>query len=170
MCTDGGFSEAIRGFAKGQMGLAASTTDASTYDCYKQADQAATQMNALLESFTNFQISDYMRPVYMTTALMVEMSDQMVACKDSVKLKQLDNRLSTFSGLFNLLFTVGYAFIEGTKNDLYNSMIELVKFSSLSCTELGFNFGKFTANLLEAKSPTEVFYNAVTTTTTATTA
>ena len=106
-------------------------------------------------------MSDYMRPIYMTTALMVEMSDQMVACKDSVKLKQLDSRLSTFSGFFNLLFTVGYAFIEKENNELYNSMMELAKFGSMSCTNLGYNFGKFLANALEAKSPNEVFYNAV---------
>jgi hypothetical protein len=89
----------------------------------------------------------------MTSALLIEMSDEMVACKESVRLKQLDTRLSSFSGLFNLVFTVGWAFYENSSNDLYNSIISLSKFYTLSCSDLGLNFGKFLANLLEAKSP-----------------
>ena len=101
-----------------------------------------------------------MRPVYMTTALFVEMSDEMVACKDSVKIKQLDTRLSSFSGFFNLAFTIGYSFIE--KNDLYNAIIELVTgFSTMTCNQMGYNAGKLVVNMLEAKSPNEVFYNIV---------
>jgi hypothetical protein len=103
-----------------------------------------------------------MRPVYLSSALLIELSDQMVACKDSVKLKQLDTRLSSFSGFFNLAFTVGYAFIDSSNSDLYASIMQFANVGSLSCNDIGFNFGKLIANLLEAKSPSEVFYNAVT--------
>jgi hypothetical protein len=107
-------------------------------------------------------MDDYMRPIYMGTALMVEMSDQMVACKDSVKIKQLDTRLSSFAGFFNLLFTVGWSFIERDNNKLYVSMMNLFpNIGTASCSDLGYNFGKFVANLLEAESPQEVFYNSV---------
>lgn len=102
-----------------------------------------------------------MKPIYMSAALAVEISDQLVACKDSVKLKQLDTRLSSFAGFFNLAFTIGYSFIEGSNNDLYASIMKLVSFSSLPCSDLGFYTGQLIANLLEAKSPSEVFYNSV---------
>ena len=64
----------------------------------------------------------------MTSAFLVEVSDEIVACKESVKLKQLDTRLSSFSGFFNLAFTVGWAFYEGSNNDLYSSIMNLVNF------------------------------------------
>lgn len=102
-----------------------------------------------------------MRPVYMTSALLIELSDQMVACKESVKLKQLDTRLSSFSGFFNLAFTVGWAFLDSGNSELYKSIMKFGSFATLSCTDIGFNFGKVIVNILEAKSPSEVFYNVV---------
>jgi hypothetical protein len=99
--------------------------------------------------------------VYLSSALLIELSDQMVACKDSVKLKQLDTRLSSFSGFFNLAFTVGYAFLDSSNSDLYAAIMKLTTITTLSCNDIGLNFGKVIANMLEAKSPSEVFYNAV---------
>ena len=89
------------------------------------------------------------------------MSDMMVACQDSVKLKQLDTRLSSFSGFFNLVFTIGWAFIDKANSNLYSSMMQLAGITSLSCSDIGYNFGMMWSSALEAKSPSAVFYNAV---------
>ena len=84
----------------------------------------------------------------------------MVACKDIVKLKQLDTRLGKFSGFFDLAFTVGWSFVD--KNDLYKAMMGLASFGSgVTCNTFGQNLGKFFANLLEAKTPNNVFYNEI---------
>lgn len=91
---------------------------------------------------------------------MIELSDQMIACKFDSRIKQLDTRLSKFSGFLDLGFTVGYSFV--THDSLYDTMMSIADYGDhVSCENYGKNIGKFVSKLLEVSTPDEVFYNYV---------
>ena len=74
-----------------------------------------------------------------------------------IKLKQLSTRLSTFSGAFNMLFTAGWAFVD--KNTLYDSMVGIT--TATTCKNVGFYIARTIANLLEAFTADNVYYDQV---------
>lgn len=74
-----------------------------------------------------------MAPIASANNVFIQNVNQQVACQTSVKIKQLSMRLSTFSGAFNLAFTLGYGLI--TKNALGLAFDALV--TPQTCASLG---------------------------------
>jgi hypothetical protein len=109
------------------------------------------------------------------------MSDQTVACQDSVKVKQLATRTSKVSGLFNWVFTIGYGltfddyikpnlgflpkpennqFIKTGFTDLYDQFNSFFNQGTVfDCHLLGKAWGIIVSESLEAK--TESFVQMV---------
>jgi len=66
----------------------------------------------VFEIATNFNFqtfsSSFMQVAYDANSLIVQQSVQMVACQDSVKIKQFATRTQTISGFSNFVFTMAY--------------------------------------------------------------
>ena len=108
--------------------------------------------------------------------LLIQLSDQATACQDNLKIKQFASRTQTASGVSNLVFSlsygIGYNFAAqyltflppGSQQNLniaslniYNYFYEYIITGTLiDCQELGFNFGLFISDALEAKTDTFV--------------
>ena len=85
-------------------------------------------------------MSNWLKPFEVGNALIIEMSDQMIACGDDGRLKQLDTRLSKFSGFMDLGFTVGYSFF--AKDAMYDSLQGVMDFGEhVDCTTYGKHLG-----------------------------
>lgn len=110
--------------------------------------------------------------------MLIQFSDQAIACQDGVKIKQFATRTSKLSGLFNWIFTIAY----GSGYDLLKNWIQFLPqmdqqpmnvalyniinpiyayFSAgtlIDCQELGFNLGLWVSESLEAKVDTTVAF------------
>ena len=75
---------------------------------------------------------------------MVNLSIQAAKCNINLFAKQFDTRFSTWSGLFDLLMTYGWAFLDGmvlsVTNPLYTELMT-VNFDTDSCLDLGTSLG-----------------------------
>lgn len=170
--------EALLGFA---LGTQADATDSAS-TCYKQVDETykfidtiVTQGYDIVNNFDfNTVSAKFQILVQNVNNLVIQLSDQNIACQDSVKVKQLATRTSKVSGLFNWVFTVAYGltFDDYIKpmiggflpapptnqkfKDAFYGLIDQVKAfaenqSPIDCHLAGFNLGMITSELLEAK-------------------
>lgn len=104
----------------------------------------------------------------------IQLSDQTIACQDSVKIKQLQTRTNKISGLTNWAFTLAYGFlfdkvkgslptfipVPTTNQKVGDSGLALYHLisdfasgttSKIDCWSLGYQFGVFVSETLEAK-------------------
>ena len=118
-------------------------------------------MLALGHSFSSYSYTDFLRPLYIINAMLVEFADQIIACKNEVLLKQFNTRVTTFSGLFDLAFTIGWSFYE--KNDLYTGLMGMFTKANtgISCVTYGKYWGMVVAGMFSQKTPSQVFFNDV---------
>lgn len=114
-----------------------------------------------------------------TNNLLIQFSDQAIACQDSVKIKQFSTRTSKLSGLFNWIFTitygVGYDFARyyisalpanSSQQPMNIAALNIFNYfynyfatgSLVDCQGLGFNIGLFVSESLEAKVDTTVAF------------
>lgn len=128
--------------------------------------------NLLSGNFNN--ISDNIQILFQNANnLIIQLSDQVIACQDSVKIKQLQTRTNKISGATNWLFTLAYGFffddikavlsflpmpasnqkIRTSGYALYNLISNYAKDTStkIDCWDLGRQFGLFISETLEAK-------------------
>ena len=78
-------------------------------ETYKFVDTIATQTFDIVNNFDfNTVSSKFQILVQNINNLVIQLSDQNIACQDSVKIKQLATRTSKISGLFNWIFTIAY--------------------------------------------------------------
>ena len=125
----------MTGFALGGQG----NTTNELSDCFQNTEKVVAKLDNFYDSFKTFSYSDYMKPIYTFNELFIENVNQMSACNFQVKTKQLSTRLSTWSGLFNLVFTAGWAFIDHNNSPLYKAFKGLG--SASSCKDIGGNLG-----------------------------
>lgn len=109
-------------------------------------------------SVANFQWDNILAPVDSFNQVFIQSANTQIACTASVRTKQLGMRCSTFSGAFNLAFTGAYGYF--TQGTIYTAVQALMA-SGSSCSDLGKNLGLLVSELLEAKTPSNVFYNQV---------
>lgn len=105
--------------------------------------------------------------------LVIQLSDQVIACQDSVKIKQLQTRTNKVSGATNWAFTLAYGFffdeiksqlsflpmpetnqkIRTSGLALYDIIGNYVQGTSekIDCWDLGRQLGLFVSETLEAK-------------------
>lgn len=170
--------EALLGFA---LGTQANSGDTSS-TCYKQVDETYKFIDTIVtqgyDIANNFEFdtvsAKFQILVQNMNNLVIQLSDQNIACQDSVKVKQLATRTSKVSGLFNWVFTVVYGltfddYIKPIIGDLLPAPANNQKFKEsfyefldqikasfstqdpVDCHQLGFNFGMIFSELLEAK-------------------
>jgi hypothetical protein len=107
--------------------------------------------------------------------LLIQFSDQALACQDGVKIKQFSTRTSQLSGFFNWVFTIGYGigldFIipPATPADaqpmhtaalaIYNHIFNYFATNTkINCQDLGYNLGIMVSESLEARVDTTVAF------------
>jgi hypothetical protein len=101
----------MRGYA---LGTSADSTDLTT-SCYTSIDSAATNLNSAFTSLSSLSASSWMDPVVYFAQYLVEQSNAYSACTSETFIKQFDTRFSSWSGLFDMTFTVLYSyFTDGT--------------------------------------------------------
>jgi hypothetical protein len=108
--------------------------------------------------------------------LMIQYSDQQIACEDLNKIKQFSTRTQTLSGLYNLAFTIGTGILSAFSYqvaDLSPTALEIGEaFTSLyngwyydnasfTCHTLGFYLAKIMAISLSAFTDDEVYFTEV---------
>jgi hypothetical protein len=107
--------EFLRGYALGTQTDITSTTTT----CYGQIDQTYAfldqiasgsygAINHILTGDFSYVSSDVQTLTQNFNNLVIQLSDQIIACQDSVKIKQLSTRTSKVSGATNWAFTVVY--------------------------------------------------------------
>lgn len=85
----------------------------SASDCYNKTYALANDFETLVYMMEDFTYANYMAPIGQLSTILVDQTNQYVACQGDTFMKQLKSRLSTFSGAFNVLFTIGYAVVMG---------------------------------------------------------
>jgi hypothetical protein len=171
--------EALLGYA---LGTQANTTDESS-TCYGQVDETyrffdtiVTQVYDIVNTFSFDTVSSKVAILAQNiNNLVIQLSDQNIACQDNVKVKQLATRTSKISGVFNWVFTIAYAltfdeYIKPTLGkylptpemdqklkdgligiyDQIKAIIDAPE-NPVDCHKLGYNFGVFVSESLEAK-------------------
>ena len=107
MC-NGYYTDFNTGFA---LGTQIDSTDTTT-DCAVEATTTSTKAYDLLASlvFSEMVLSDILAPVVYLNQIIVSLSNQQTACKSIVRIKQFQTRVSSFSGMLDLAFTIGYGY------------------------------------------------------------
>jgi hypothetical protein len=170
--------EALLGFA---LGTQANPTDTSStcygqvHETYKFIDTIVTQGYDIANDFDfNTVSAKFQILVQNINNLVIQLSDQNIACQDSVKVKQLATRTSKVSGIFNWVFTIAYGLtfddyikpnlgsflptptynqkIKDGILDLKDQLMALYNDETIpDCNLLGFNWGIVVSESLEAK-------------------
>jgi hypothetical protein len=130
--------------------------------CYNKTLALASDLETLVTQFEDFSYTNYMAPIGTLATILVDQSNGYVACQGDTFMKQLKSRLSTFSGAFNVLFTVFYAILQGniSSNALYNSFKAV--FDSKTCYDTGFALGQSVQGVLSVQVADNVYNNLVT--------
>lgn len=178
--------EFIRGYALGTQ----SDSNSTTTTCYGQIDQTYafldqvtnggySALSHILSGDFSYVSSDVQTMTQNINNLVIQLSDQVIACQDSVKIKQLSTRTSKVSGFSNWVFTIGYGiFFDDIKGYLpefmrpevnqkiRSSVVEIYNIFStwssdpstqrIECNNLGKQLGIFISETLEAKVDSDV--------------
>lgn len=104
--------EGLLGYALGTqvaLGDKTSTCYGQVLETYKFIDTAIEGGYSIIYNFDVNTISENMQTMFQNlNNLIIQLSDQQIACQDSVKIKQLSTRTQKVSGFVNLLFTLAY--------------------------------------------------------------
>ena len=76
------------------------------------------------------------------------------SCQDLNKIKQLDIRLTTLSGFFQMMFTAGFSYFK--QEAVYESVQGLKNLQSTDCTTVGKLYGQFLAAILQTKTVSQL--------------
>ena len=169
--------EALLGFALGSQ-VSKTDTSSTCYgqvsDTYKFIDKVASNAYDIVYNFDITSVSSNFQTLAQNfNNLVIQLSDQNIACQENVKVKQLAVRTSKASGFFNWVFTMvyGLTFDDYLKPVLidYASFLPLPStnqnllegFSELKtqlntgapydCHKLGYAWGLVVSEALEAK-------------------
>ncbi len=172
--------EFIKGYALGSQNDISDTKST----CYGQVEQTYKFIDNMVDGgyssvaqllSGNFNtISDNVQILFQNmNNLIIQLSDQVIACQDSVKIKQLQTRTNKISGATNWAFTLAYGFLfDDIKKQLsflpmpatnqkirtsglavYDLVSTFAKDTSqkIDCWDLGRQVGLFISETLEAK-------------------
>jgi hypothetical protein len=100
-----------------------------------------------------------MAPIGQLSTLLVSQTNQYGACQGDTFMKQLKTRFSTFSGAFNVLFTVVYSVVMGTwaknNNSLYTAFAGVI--NNQSCYLKGYSLGQVAQGILSVQVADNVY-------------
>ena len=102
-----GYPDLLRGMS---LGVSTNTSNTNT-DCYLKTNLLAQKLESLILSVFYPDFSNLMLPVIYSNEMVVDLSDQIVACKFSTLINQFAQRTNSLSGFFDFIFTVGYAMV-----------------------------------------------------------
>ena len=99
----GTIPDLIRGQALGNQ----ANQNLLTTDCYLQSDRVASLVDKMFNSVLNIQLDTWSTPINLGNQAIVETSDMNVACNARNLNKQFNTRLTSWSGVMDLLYKVG---------------------------------------------------------------
>ena len=176
--------EFLKGYA---LGTQVNITDPSS-TCYQQVNQTFEFINEIVDNGYSWaqQIlsmdfstssSNAQNMFQNLNNFVIQLSDQTIACQDSVKIKQLQTRTNKISGFTNWVFTLTYGFFfdkikgilplpvpeanqkVGEAGYSFYNMISAYAADTtkkIDCWEVGRQFGLFLSETLEAKVESKV--------------
>ena len=94
----------FKGFAQGFQTNKANTST----DCFIEVGEVMFRVNGLIASFNteNFEVNDWLRPVYKLQETMMEGVRMMSACQVTNFSKQLSTRTTSWGGVMDLGFNI----------------------------------------------------------------
>ncbi len=110
--------------------------------------------------------------------MLIQLSDQAIACQDNLKIKQFASRTQSISGVFNALFTVsygvGYNYLAdyltfmpaADQTDMNLAAVTMADYvynyfstgTLIDCQDFGYYWGVFVSEFLEARIDTTVAF------------
>ena len=108
-----GIPDIINGYAEGII-ITTGNLSAQGSDCYQYTSILTSKLNTLYSSIVNIQLSTAITPIAITNQISVDLSNALEACSTTTLINQIQFRTSTFSGLFNFIFTSLYEGVFGT--------------------------------------------------------
>ena len=157
-CGFGDYKEIYMSLAQG-VGEDITKTDT---DCIKQSELLGKQTEQLFNSFKNFDVNDWAKPLYEAAELSTKSVSVFTACQTTNLAKQFSVRANSLSGVFDLVSTVGVAFLmekvtKPGKSDLYNAFVKVN--DAESCQETAMYFGRSVALLFSYDAQPKEFIN-----------
>ena len=109
-CSAKDYSLAMKGFFQGMQ------IDPMSFDtgCFDKITNMSDKWKTTNASFyhENYQVSDFMRPIYQIMEAQNSMTEVFVYCQTTNLAKQAANRFSTYGGMIDLATTIGVAFLK----------------------------------------------------------
>ena len=121
-----GFGDYEIVFTSLAQGVGVNSADVST-DCVAKASLLGKQTKKLQDSFSNFETSDWAKPLYELSNLSTSSTSVFTACQTTNFAKQFAVRMNSLGGIFDLISTIGVSFLQEFvtkpgKSELYNAM------------------------------------------------
>ena len=108
------------------------------------------QMDILTDWFSTFSIQtfyqNYLAPVSYFNQIIVELANMNVACQSDLIVNQFSTRVSSFSGLADLVFTATYGYL--AQDTIYDNVQAIM--AATDCQTMGTAAGTLVVNLLNA--------------------
>eukprot|EP00350_Pseudokeronopsis_sp_OXSARD2_P007850 CAMPEP_0170541784 /NCGR_PEP_ID=MMETSP0211-20121228/1416_1 /TAXON_ID=311385 /ORGANISM="Pseudokeronopsis sp., Strain OXSARD2" /LENGTH=178 /DNA_ID=CAMNT_0010844639 /DNA_START=27 /DNA_END=563 /DNA_ORIENTATION=+ len=128
-------------------------------DCGVEGAEVSLKISTFFTSFTTITTTTWTDPIVYFNQVFVSFSNQGVACKNIVKIKQLQTRCSTLSGLFDMVFTIVFQYFAGLEIfDDITDIIDVFTSGTNSCKTIGKRFGKFFKHILNGQVEGTVYY------------
>eukprot|EP00347_Sterkiella_histriomuscorum_P009419 403341286 len=155
ICSTDDITLLYQGYAQGQSSDSATTTS----QCYQQATKVANYYSTIYQSLKGTSLSNYdntlLNQLFSNIQnVMVQSSGMLESCQDLNKIKQLDIRLTTLSGFFQMMFTAGFSYFK--QEAVYESVQGLKNLQSTDCTTVGKLYGQFLAAILQTKTVSQL--------------
>eukprot|EP00347_Sterkiella_histriomuscorum_P003868 403362632 len=135
VCT-GAFEEMFLGYARAIQRDPISTNT----DCYVQATQQSRAIGKVMTQLQNFEFNlEWWGFIFQQLiAVGIENSDVAETCQQILFIKQLDHRLNSIPGNFNLAFTFLWNIIEGGE---FRDSLKALLTERGTCFQLGYRWG-----------------------------
>lgn len=157
-CAFSDYSTVVENFA---LGFQQDNTDTTT-DCYTSTSSLISQVEALVASFKNFSISDYLAPIYTAQETLVELTAVFSDCQTTNSALQLMTRTTTFAGLGDIAGVVGGGYLKYALTGASTFWDEITGISSAGdCASQVLAVTSVISQILNFKTPDEVFYEEV---------
>ncbi|CDW74078.1 UNKNOWN [Stylonychia lemnae] len=154
ICQSDDYIGFLQGFAYGQ---SEKTFDVSSFQspCYVQHTKMGvfvTDIYYAFETFTFWKMNTFFNILFTNLAnIAIQQSDLNVACANDKKIKQLNQRVTTFAGFFDMISLLTFKLYFGT--DITDAFNVIGNYKQKSCKSVGEKFGYLLKELIQAGAP-----------------
>ena len=139
-------------------------TAATSTNCYAKTAITYNFANAFCNAFYgpfNWSSTNFFSILTNWNNAWISLNDQMIACGFDNYIKQWNTRTSSFSGLFDMVFTAVWSYIWQTQvyvavTGIYNTLT-----ANGNAHDIGYYTGMLISKLLQAYAPSAVYFSNI---------